>query len=131
MEVGSDPGASQQATKAMAKPETVYRTPESWGEYIYYQSKEAAAPLIKEMRQHEEAQYGDPERISADDLEPLSLRDDGRYEDEGDWGDGFRVQNVQVVSLMPEDDGTMTVVAIESEQRYRDGSRMVTHRVMP
>ncbi len=109
----------------MAKLETVYRTPDSWGEHIYYQSLEAAAPLIQEMRQHEEVQYGDPESISADNFERLSLRDDGRYEDSGDWSDGFRVQTVQIVSLTSEDDGTMTVVATESERRHRNGSRMV------
>lgn len=98
-----------------ALPETVYRTPDGWGERVYCQSLDAVAALISELRQLGE----DWENISAADFVQLSLREDGRYEYISGWGDGFRVKTVEIVTLTPDDDGTMTVAATESEYRRR------------
>lgn len=104
-------------TKIMAAtatlPETVYRTPDEWGERVYCQSLQAAESLISELRQ-----LGDDwENISTDDFVQLQLRDDGRHEEcTVENRDGGRVKTVEIVTLTPEGDCTMTAVATENDQ---------------
>ena len=96
----------------MKLPETVYRTPEEWGTQVFFASKEAARQAINELRN--DCGWD----VSINDLLPYTLRSDGRYEGESDWGDGFRTECVHLVELAEESDlHTLRVVSSLSEKR--------------
>lgn len=97
----------------MSLPETVYRTPEEWGAQVFFASKEDAKQVINELRS--ECGWD----VSINDLLSYTLRPDGRYEGESDWGDGFRTECVHLVELAEESDDlhTLRVVSSLSEKR--------------
>lgn len=101
----------------MKLPETVYRTPEEWGTQVFFASKEAARQAINEL--HNDCGWD----VSIDDLLPYTLRPDGRYEGESDWGDGFRAECVHLVELAEEGDDLRTLRVVSSLSEKRSHSK--------